>query len=185
MQLKLKIMLAIACAALLAFACAEDEDGNVTSQNREVPDEIVTDFTTEETDSGLVRWKLTAPRANKYNTRKVFLMDSPRIEFFDDLGNLRTTLTSENGEFSQTTRDMLAYGKVVVVSVEGDVLETDSLTWLNGQDKIVSDSFVKLTRGNDVITGIGMECDHNMAFVEIKRDIKARIVDEEQREFDG
>ena len=34
----------------------------------------------------------------------------------------------------QTSRDMLAYGNVVVVSVDGDVLETDSLRYVNADD---------------------------------------------------
>jgi LPS export ABC transporter protein LptC len=126
-----------------------------------------------------VSWKLTAPRAYRYNARKVFVMDDPRVEFFDDAGMLQTTLTSKNGEYFQDSRDMLAYGDVLVVSVEGDVLETDSLRYLNAEDKIVSDSHVKLTRGNDVITGVGLECDHNLSSVDVKKNVKATIIDDE------
>ena len=106
-------------------------------------------------------------------------MDNPKIEFFDKFGNLQTTLTSDKGEYFQTSRDMLAYGNVVVVSVEGDVLETDSLRYVNAEDRIVSDSRVKITRGRNVTTGVGLRCDHNLNSVEILKDVQAVIIDDE------
>jgi len=109
-------------------------------------------------------------------------MEKPRIDFYDELGNLQTTLTSDKGEYFETSRDMLAYGNVVVVSVEGDVLETDSLRYVNVEDQIVSDSRVKITRGRSVTTGIGLRCDHKLNSVEILRDVEARIVDDEPLE---
>ena len=109
----------------------------------------------------------------------MFLLEKPTIEFFDEMGNLQTTLNATNGEYSVLTHDMLAYGDVVATSTKGEILETDSLRYLNETDKIVSDSFVKLTRGRDVITGIGMECDHTLDSVDIKKNMKARIVEED------
>ena len=58
------------------------------------------------------------------------------------------------------------------------MLETDSLLWLNARDKIISNCFVKLTRGNDVWTGIGLECDQDLSSVVIKKDVQAEIIDE-------
>lgn len=174
-----EILAAILVVLVLSFGCSEESTEQIAEQNREVPDEVVTDFTTAETDSGRVSWKLTAPKAFKYISRKVVIMDKPTVEFFDDFGNLQTTLTSDNGEYFESSRDMLAYGNVVVVSIEGDILETDSLRYVNGQDQIVSDSHVKLTRGDDVMTGIGLRCDHQLNSVEILNDIKATIIDDE------
>lgn len=171
-------------AVVVSWGCSADSGEELTTKSADVPDEVIHRFTAQESDSGMVKWKLTAPLANKYTEKKTFVMDKPTIEFFKDDGTLQTTLTSENGRYFEETRDMLAYGNVVVVTVEGDVLETDSLRYLNTEDKIVSDSFVKLTRGNNVITGIGMECDHNLSSVDIKRNVKAQIVDEEGQ-FNG
>jgi LPS export ABC transporter protein LptC len=166
-------------AIVVALACARKESKDVPVDTSQVPDETVTEFVTQETDSGRVQWKLAAPRALRYNARNVFLLEKPTIQFFDDMGNLQTTLTSKNGEYSVLTHDMLAFGDVVAVSTKGEILETDSLRYLNETDKIVSDSFVKLTRGRDVITGIGMECDHTLDSVDIKKNMKARIVEED------
>jgi len=184
LQLLLKISVVLATALMLVFGCSGDSSQEGAVDNTEVPDEIVTDFTTAETDSGRVAWTLTAPEAHRYNVRKLFLMDKPRIEFYDEFGNLQTTLTSDKGEYFETSRDMLAYGNVVVVSVEGDVLETDSLRYVNADDRIVSDSRVKITRGRNVTTGVGLRCDHKLSSVEILRNVEAVIVDEQQPKGD-
>lgn len=173
--MRFKTRLAVALAFTVLGACGRNSSEEIGAQKTEVPDETIMQFTTEESDSGRVRWRLTAPRADRYTSRNVFLMDDPTIEFYDEFGLLQTTLTSEHGEYSQVTSDLLAYGDVVVVSVQGDVLETDSLQYLNEEDKIVSDSFVRLRRGDDIVTGYGLECDHTLDSVDIKRDVKATI----------
>ncbi|HET6350406.1 MAG TPA: LPS export ABC transporter periplasmic protein LptC [Candidatus Krumholzibacteria bacterium] len=170
--------------AVVGVGCAKKNPASAPKPGTQSPDETITQFVTQETDSGRVQWKLAAPRALRYNARNVFMLDSPTIEFFDDMGNLQTTLTAKNGEYSLLTHDMLAYGDVVATSTKGEVLETDTLRYLNETDKIVSDSHVKLTRGRDVITGIGMECDHTLDSVDIKRNMRARIVEEDGK-FDG
>ena len=170
-------LFSVLLAAWIAAGCSSD-GSDESAGDSGLADEIITGFTTIETDSGKVKWRLGAPTARRFNTRQVFIMERPTIEFFDPAGRLETTLVSESGEYSQETHDMLAYGNVVVTSVAGDVLETDSLRYLNSEDKIVSDCFVKLTRGNDVITGYGLEADNTLSSVDIKRDVNARIVDD-------
>lgn len=177
------VALSLSLALWLSGGCGDSGNESVDTHG-DLPDEIILDFVTEESDSGRLQWRLSAPEARRYNKKKVFLMTSPRIEFYGDGGVLKTTLVSEEGEYSQGTRDMLAYGNVVVTSVEGDILETDSLRYVNADGRIFSDSFVKLTRGGDVITGYGLECDNNLSSVDIKRDVRARIIGEEG-EVDG
>ncbi len=172
------VALALTVVVWLGGGCGQSDEERQGAQS-DLPDEIIVEFVTEESDSGRLRWKLSAPHAQRFNKKKVFLMSRPRIKFYDDDGVLKTTLVSERGEYSKETHDMLAYGNVVVTSVDGDILETDSLRYINDDNKIVSDSFVKLTRGNDVITGYGLECDNELSSVDIKRDVRARIIGEE------
>ena len=162
----------------LLTACSKQEPDKAMVTTGDVPDEVFTDFTTQESDSGLVQWRLSAPRANRFSKLKVIMLENPVIEFFNKEGKRETTLISDAGEYSEETRDMVAFGNVEVRSMEGDILETDSLFWRSSQDKILSNSFVKLTRGDDVITGYGLECDPNLNSVDIKRDVKAMIIDE-------
>jgi LPS export ABC transporter protein LptC len=173
----IEIILFIACLLVLV-SCTDEISQDIPAVERGNPDEVFTDFMTQESDSGMIKWRLTAPKASKFTAKNLVLLETPTILFFDDEGALQTTLTSKNGELYQDSRDMLAYGDVVVVSEKGDVLEADSLYWKDAEDKIVSHSFVKLRRGNDILTGIGLECDHNLSAVNIKKNVKATIIDE-------
>ena len=164
--------------AVAILACGSEEEASAPSTGSDLPDEIITGFVTEESDSGYLQWRLSAPVAKRFNKKKVFIMDKPTIQFFDESGQLKTTLVAENGEYLQETHDMLVYGNVVGTSLDGDVLETDTLRYLNVEDKIVSDSFVRLTRGGNVMTGWGLEADNRLSSVDIKRDVKASLVDD-------
>lgn len=180
MRRRVRVVCIAVLAGLTVFAgCSEDKPDDITFERGDVPDEVFTDFVTQESDSGRAQWKLTAPKASRYIKKKIVLLEKPVIEFYKKDGTRSTVLESEAGEYSEETRDMLAYGNVVVRSVDGDVLETDSLLWNNEADKILSNSFVKLIRGRDVVTGWGLECDPNLNAVDIKRDVKATIIDED------
>jgi LPS export ABC transporter protein LptC len=180
MRFKAKALIAVIVTGLILGGCDGEVSEEIAGHPSELPDEVITKFVTEESDNGLVRWRLSAPRADRFNAKKQFMLDKPTIEFFDKLGNRQSTLTSDAGEFFEGSQYMLAYGNVVVVTVEGDVLETDSLRYLVEEDRIVNDCFNKLTRGNDVVTGYGLDCDHNLSSVDIKRDVEARFIDDEQ-----
>jgi len=163
---------------VLLGACTKEPSERITFDKNRAPDEVFIDFVTQESDSGLTQWKLTAPKGSRFKEKKLIVLEGPTIVFYDEKGSPSTTLVSEAGEYYEGRRDMLAYGHVVVTSVDGDVLETDSLLWDNTQKKILSNSFVKLTREGDVITGYGLECKEDLRAVDIKRDVKATVVDE-------
>lgn len=173
------VLWCVLAVGVVVSACSEKGTEEVTYQNGEVPDEIFTDFVTEETDSGLVQWKLMAPKANRFAKRNLVVLESPVVEFYDKHGALKSTLKSETGEYDEKSRDMLAYGDVVVRTIEGDVLETDSLMWVNTRNKIVSNSAVRLTQQGNVVTGNGLECDPNLNSVDIKSNVKATIREQE------
>jgi len=164
---------------LLAFGCADEPSQDITFDKNSAPDEVFADFVTQESDSGMAQWRLTAPRAKRYKDKQLIVLEKPTIEFYDENGSIRTRLDSDAGEYYEDKRDLLAYGNVVVKSIDGDILETDSLLWDNRRGKILSNCFVKLTRGRDVITGYGMECDDDLNSVDIKRDVKATVIDED------
>lgn len=173
-------LLALCCAAAVVSCQGGGADrGSIATAD--VPDQEFSDFTTLESDSALVKWTLKAPVARVYNARKLLVTDDPRIEFFDGLGQLASILTSDKGEYNQVTHDLTALGHVVVTSVEGYVLETETLVWVEKLNEIHSEDFVKFTRGSDVLTGYGLRGDPGLRDVEIKRDVKAYLRDEDGR----
>jgi len=165
--------------SLCAGSCERGNREGGSIGAADVPDQEFSDFTTVESDSGLVKWILKAPVARIYNARKLLVTDSPRIEFFDEQGQLSSVLTSTKGEYNQVTHDLTALGNVVITSQEGYVLETESLVWVEKLGEMHSEDFIKFTRGRDVLTGNGLRGDPGLKNVEIQRDVKAYLRDDE------
>jgi len=165
--------------ALPLGSCQKGGQGEGSIGAADVPDQEFSDFTTVESDSGLVRWVLKAPVARMYSARKLLAADDPRIEFFDKEGRRTSVLTSNKGEYNQVTHDLTALGNVVITSQEGYVLETESLVWVEKLGKMHSEDFVKFIRGRDVLTGYGLLSDPELKNVEIQRDVKAYLRDSE------
>ncbi len=98
------------------------------------------------------------------------------VQFYDESGNLASTLEAETGEIDGLTHNLRARGEVTVYNVERGTLETDSLTWVNADNLIETDASVKLTRERDVITGKGFEADPALRQWTIRRQIKGRFI---------
>lgn len=145
----------------------------------DIPDQEFSDFTTVESDSGIVKWILSAPVARVYNASKLLVTDDPRIEFYNEDGSLASVLIAKKGEYNQVTHDLTALGSVVVTSSEGYTLETESLIWVETVEEIHTEDFVRFTKGEDVLTGYGFQSDPNLENVEIFRDVKAFLRDDE------
>ncbi|MCY3556178.1 MAG: LPS export ABC transporter periplasmic protein LptC [Gemmatimonadetes bacterium] len=102
------------------------------------------------------------------------------VEFFEEDGSLASTLEAEWGEIDGQTHDLRVRGGVTVHSSERGTLETDSLTWLNAANLIVTDAAVRLTGDTDVIAGDGFEADPGMRGYIIRRNIKGRFLPDAQ-----
>lgn len=98
------------------------------------------------------------------------------VEFYEEDGSLASTLEAERGEIDGLTHDLRVRGNVTVQSTERGTLETDSLTWINADNLIVTDAAVRLTGDTDVIAGDGFEADPGMSRYIIRRNIKGRFL---------
>ncbi len=168
----------VVCLILLYVWCGGTEKGEQSLGARDIPDQEFTDFTTYESDSGVVQWVLEAPIARIYNARKLLVTVKPRITFFSEEGETTSVLTADKGEYQQVSHDLTALGNVVVTSRQGYVLETESLVWVNELEEIHTEDFVRFIKGNDVLTGYGFRSDPELENVTIQRDVEAYLRDD-------
>ena len=172
------IFVAVAAAfALISCQGVEEEGRSVYTED--VPDQEFSDFTTVESDSGIVKWVLSAPVARVYNASKLLVTDDPRIEFYNEDGTLASVLLAKKGEYNQVTHDLTALGDVIVTSSEGYTLETESLVWVEKLEEIHTEDFVRFVKGRDILTGYGFRSDPDLENVEIMKDVKAFLRDDE------
>lgn len=121
---------------------------------------------------GQNRAKVWAGHILKFEQSHIIKMDQDiKVDFYDEQGDHISVLTAEGGEVDETTQDLKAIGKVVVISDEGSQLETERLKWCNQTQKIVSDTLVTISSGDEEVTGMGFESDADLQHWQIKENV--------------
>jgi len=167
------------CSVWCLVGCDSRSGSKPVGGNFEVPDQEVGNFSLTESIEGKRKWTLLAEWAAIYNEKAKVQARNVRIDFFGEGGDKFSELTADSGIIYQRTNDMEAIGSVIVTTEDGITLETQSLKWLNASQKIVSDDFVKITQGRDVLTGVGLVSDPSLNEFEIKSQVQAFVIDAE------
>lgn len=124
------------------------------------------------TDSGLVRIRITAPVMNHFtfNVPEPYT-EMPKgiyVEFYNDSSKIKTTLKADYGIRYEKNKRTEVKKNVVVVNVNGEVLNTDRLNWDEGLRKIYTDAFVQISTKKEVLKGTGMEANEDFTEYEIR-----------------
>jgi LPS export ABC transporter protein LptC len=111
-----------------------------------------------------------------------------KVDFFDENGIYRSTLSSKEGLVRQKRQEFSVWGDVVVKN-DTTSLKTNSLYWDPVVKLIKTDDFVVVAQGADTITGYGMEADSRLDNIRILKDVQGRFSnvprnEEELNEFE-
>ena len=115
------------------------------------------------TDSGKTKAVLHAGHLRMFAGSRETLLDSNvKVEFFNDLERVSTTLTSKRGKVDEVTSNLYAIDSVVAVNDSGVTLITQELMWRNNDRKILSEKFVTILTKIEKIEGYGFESDQSL-----------------------
>ncbi|MBI3539077.1 MAG: LPS export ABC transporter periplasmic protein LptC, partial [Candidatus Eisenbacteria bacterium] len=162
-------------AALGHIGCGGTPQVSQSPDTGVLPDQEVSDFVATETDQGLVQWKMYARSAATYRARNTVIARGVRIDFYDEKGKRSSTLSADTGEMNDLTHDMTAHGHVAIQATEGTRMTTELLHFLNKQQRIVTDAFVRVDRAGDVLTGYGFESDPDLKNFQFKHQVRATV----------
>lgn len=168
---------ALAVLAALSWGCEGKAPSVPGGAELRVPDQEARDFTLTESSEGRKNWTLWASYAAMYNDRNLIDARTVRIEFYDSRGARNSILLADDGLVDQRTNDLEAQGHVRIMTESGIRMETDSLRWINGRQKIVSNGFVRVTRKHDVVSGYGFESDPSLEHFHLAREVQAEVRD--------
>lgn len=98
-------------------------------------------------------------RMIKYDTDNTAqLIGNVNVDFFDPAGLHVSHLTSDSASVDMRTKDLSAYGQVVLKSDSGLTLFTEELTWSESYDLISTpDTIMFTTPELDTLYGVGFE----------------------------
>ena len=98
--------------------------------------------------------------------------------FFDADGNRDSRLTSRRGTVNEETGVMTAKDDVLLISVRGDTLTTQELSYLKDEDLIRGPGSVRLAKPDRVLTGTEFQAKPDLTTYEIRRDVRITLIDE-------
>ena len=168
------LMWLLILSAMLA-GCGQRRSLSPSGQSGELPDQEVEDFALTETNAGALEWKLFARKAEIFDVRNTITAQGVRVDFFDEKGKQSSRLTAREGEINQLTRDMLARGNVVLQNADGARMSTQSMRFLNREQKIVSDELGRVEREGNVLTGVGFESDPGLKRYQFRSKVNATV----------
>ncbi|MBK7092955.1 MAG: LPS export ABC transporter periplasmic protein LptC [bacterium] len=91
---------------------------------------------------------------------------------FDSSGTHTSTLTADSSRVSQRASTMSVFGNVKAWTQDNRRLVADSLRWNAKTELIETEGYVEIYRGEDMISGYGLETDQRLEHTTIKRQPK-------------
>jgi LPS export ABC transporter protein LptC len=129
------------------------------------PDQTAMNISVDFLDSSKLKARLWAKVAKVYFARsETLLFDSIRVEFFSSrTGRRQSTLTCDSAKINDRTKDMYAFGKVLVVADSPKtIVRTTFLEWRNKTQRLYSNEFIEIITPDEEIRGYGFESDVNL-----------------------
>lgn len=167
-------MLTLLLALALVAGCGDDDTGGRRGSGT-FADQEVDGFTLTQTHEGRRVWSISAEHALVYEDADRVEMIDLRVDFFDEEGEVRSTVTADEGILARRTNDMEVLGNVVVYAADGTILTTEKLTWDERTGKVDTDRPFRVTKDTDVMTGVGMEADPDLKNIRVKSEFKAYV----------
>lgn len=161
---------------IVLISCNNDIDEVRRLSNQDtVPTMYAKDVSIAQSESGFLKYNLTAPVLYRYETKKgveVIFPEGFKVVFFDSINpdKIRTEITAKYGINKETAKIMEAKSDVVVINhLKGEQLNTEHLVWDQNTKKVFSNLFVKITTPDKILYGDGMQSDETFNHWRIRK----------------
>jgi len=150
-----KIFLIYSIVILLSCSKSELTDNLI----EDVHDQLSTNVEITLTKKGNITAKIKSEILKKNNqSLQLELYNNVNVNLFDENFQQKSLIKSESAMVNEKENRIKAYGNVEVISNDGKVLKTDSLSWDNNSDKIYTNSNLEfITSNTDTLYGTGFE----------------------------
>lgn len=159
---------AVAAAAACALSACGGEDDKYYAAN--VDPETTPTMTTRKvntliSDSGVLRYRITAPVWYVYDEARDPRWTFPRtihLEQFDNEFKQDATIDCDSATYFSDRMLWRLDGHVTVVNLAGDRFLTPQLFWDQKRKLVYSDTFIQVIRPDRIMEGYGFESNENM-----------------------
>lgn len=164
------IALLLIVFAIAGFGCKRDIKNPDEEERYTGPTIENHDVTTLYSDSAKLLIKLQAPVQQEFEEGDGVFPKGFYVEFYDEQGNLESTLRGNYGKQDPRKNLYYARGNVVVNNLKKkEKLETEELYWDRKKAKIYTEKFVKITTPEEILTGKGLTANQDLSRYSIKK----------------
>ena len=171
-----RFLLVIPLLSILVFSGCSNRGKPVAL---DIPKGVVTmkGLKLTQTSEGKLAFQIAAEEAYIYQSENLIKFYKVKAKYFR-LGREASNLVSDEGMLNTSTNDIQATGNVLLRSAEGSILETEQLNWINKGGSVFTDKAVKVTKGGNIMTGVGLKTDMALENISIKK-VTTRITNVE------
>jgi LPS export ABC transporter protein LptC len=129
-------------------------------------------------DSGITRYKLIAQKWLVFDKAKDpywYFPEGLYLERFDPSFNIEATIIADTAWNYTAKRLWRLKGNVHVRNMQGEEFRSDELFWDEKQQKVYSDKYIEIKRGDSELKGYGFESNQEMNEYRIFRPHDGRI----------
>ena len=144
-------------SVFFSISCSKNDFTDNFEKN--IHDQLSTNVEITLTKKGNVTAKIKSEVLKKNNqSLQLELFDNVNVDLFDENFQQKSLIKSQSAMVNEKENKIKAYGSVVVISDDGKILMTDSLTWDNNSDKIYTDANLEfITSDSDTLYGTGFK----------------------------
>ena len=177
------LVLAAGWALLSTAACSKEEPEEEVVADYEGPLIAADSVRTLYSDSAIVRIMVLAPKQFEYKNGDREFPEGIYLEFYEDDGNISSTLEADYGFLFSEEDRYTGIGNVKVIGEEGNRrLFTDTLHWSQPEEKVYTRSKVTIIEGVDTLRGQGLEAAQDFSSYTILKPIGSTVLKEEGAE---
>ena len=144
-------------SVLFLISCSEND--TIDEISKDVHDQLSTNVEITLTKKGNITATINSEILKKNNQSfQLELYNNVNVNLFDENFEHKSLIKSQSAMVNEKENRMKAYGNVVVISNDGKILMTDSLSWDNNSDKIYTNANLEfITSDTDTLYGTGFE----------------------------
>ena len=169
----MRLLLALCVAVLVGAACSGNPKTEIPAGEASIldsADQVAFGSRTMITDAGLMRAEIFADTTLFLEQNARIAMRVVQGDFYSAQGAKDATMVADRADYDSRNGLMLAYGHVIVTSVDGRVLKSPMLRFDSQQNQITSDSSFVLTEPDGKeMRGVGFRADPNLNVVTVLR----------------
>lgn len=151
----------------MIISCSKKHPDKIqaVTNRAEIPSLNATEITTVISDSGITRYRISAPEWLIYDKDQEPYWDFPTgilLEKFNADLSIDARVEGDYARYEEHPQIWELRGNVVALNQQGEQFETSQLFWNQKTERIYSDSTIKITRETSIIIGVGFESNQTM-----------------------